>query len=437
MQNSHDYYQILQVSREATASEIKQAYRRLVREYHPDLHPGNLAAEERFKEICQAYKVLSDSVQRSHYDRRFSQNKSKPKKTGMSPQQFYVRAAAKVLEKDYQGAIEDYTKAIELNPQFVEAFIERGATLYRIGNARTALQDCNQALGLDPQSAQAYYYQGRSRYRLGYTSAAIEAYTQTIRFQPDHAQAYYHRGVANHDLKQLSLAVEDWQNAALLFKEQGDKTGYHLAKSSLSTVNEASGKWGEFTWKKPIVTITTLLSKSAKVFLTFAINPVGGLLPSFNSLGEMQAAAVGMLFAGIFNFCFVWGVYAGWRNFLEASIFKLMFVGFVPFITLAAVSAFARYAARSGGSFAGDIFLAGASLLPVGFLALASAASNSLGSQAMLVLTIFALCYTVLTLYSGCTRICDLSETRAALVVPVMLVVSTWLSYLAFAAVLL
>jgi len=63
-----DYYQILGVPRGANASEIKAAYRKLAMQYHPDRNPGNKQAEERFKEINEAYQVLSDSQKRARYD---------------------------------------------------------------------------------------------------------------------------------------------------------------------------------------------------------------------------------------------------------------------------------------------------------------------------------------------------------------------------------
>src|SRR5579863_5026515 len=63
-----DYYKALGVPKTATAAEIKKAYRELARKYHPDANKGDAGAEERFKEITEAYNVLSDEKQRKEYD---------------------------------------------------------------------------------------------------------------------------------------------------------------------------------------------------------------------------------------------------------------------------------------------------------------------------------------------------------------------------------
>jgi curved DNA-binding protein len=69
MQNFRNYYDILDIPRSATVEEIKRAYRRLARKYHPDVNPGDKLAEEKFKDVSEAYEVLSDPVKRQQYDR--------------------------------------------------------------------------------------------------------------------------------------------------------------------------------------------------------------------------------------------------------------------------------------------------------------------------------------------------------------------------------
>ena len=64
-----DYYELLGLGKGATEDEIKAAYRRLALKYHPDKNPGDKASEEKFKEINEAYQVLSDKTRRTQYDR--------------------------------------------------------------------------------------------------------------------------------------------------------------------------------------------------------------------------------------------------------------------------------------------------------------------------------------------------------------------------------
>ncbi|MDQ3804993.1 MAG: DnaJ domain-containing protein, partial [Acidobacteriota bacterium] len=65
---TRDYYEVLGVPRGATEEQVKAAYRKLARKFHPDLNPGDRAAEERFKELQEAYDVLSDAEKRKLYD---------------------------------------------------------------------------------------------------------------------------------------------------------------------------------------------------------------------------------------------------------------------------------------------------------------------------------------------------------------------------------
>lgn len=84
-----NFYAILGVPQDADINDIKQKYRKLVKECHPDIHPGDVKAEERFKQISQAYAVLADKEKRKEYDKELNGRKTadvnqKKKKSGGS-----------------------------------------------------------------------------------------------------------------------------------------------------------------------------------------------------------------------------------------------------------------------------------------------------------------------------------------------------------------
>ena len=68
MAEKRDYYEVLGVPRTASEDEIKKAYRKLAKKYHPDLNPGDKQAEERFMEVNEAYEILSDKDKKARYD---------------------------------------------------------------------------------------------------------------------------------------------------------------------------------------------------------------------------------------------------------------------------------------------------------------------------------------------------------------------------------
>src|SRR4051812_21070667 len=85
MMNSKDYYKILEVDATASLVEIKKSYRRLALQYHPDKNFGNELYEAKFKEIIEAYKILSDLKQREDYNRARNQEQPREKKKRDAP----------------------------------------------------------------------------------------------------------------------------------------------------------------------------------------------------------------------------------------------------------------------------------------------------------------------------------------------------------------
>jgi hypothetical protein len=115
---------------------------------------------------------------------------------------------------------------------------------------------------------------------------------------------------------------------------------------------------------------------------------------------------------------------------------KFLFFGAVPFLSLLAASAATRKVFGGKGSFHGDCFIAGAVLLPFGFLVFLSSLLGLANLEIAALLLVFALCYGILMLYTGVTRISFVSESRAAFAVPVMIIVCFWLTKIIFGAML-
>ena len=260
MGQSQDYYSILQISADATPEEIKTAFRRLARQYHPDLNQHNPEATAQFQQISQAYEVLSDPQKRHRYYLedyipRVSQNqqKSPDKAVNRQPlftfnrraQKFYHQGLKKCQQQQYQKALAKYNQAIELNPQFIEAYLQRCEIYFTLGNHRGILEDCERIIKLNPALVKAFYYQGRARHLLGLLPGAIDSYSKVIRQDDHHAYAYYYRGIAYRDSQDNGSALPDFHRAGDLFVAQGNQPAFLLVKENISSLTPANSPLDE------------------------------------------------------------------------------------------------------------------------------------------------------------------------------------------------
>jgi DnaJ-class molecular chaperone len=139
---SADFYEVLGVDRQSAPERITQAYRRLARQYHPDLHPDDRDAEQRFKAITEAYEVLSNPEKREQYDRQLAAStvpqQTQPASTSTTPGQdgsgISVRHSVTIRTVDGNVDLSDVTKAMQeatgqMADQLREALRDLGAQL--------------------------------------------------------------------------------------------------------------------------------------------------------------------------------------------------------------------------------------------------------------------------------------------------------------------
>jgi curved DNA-binding protein CbpA len=423
-----DYYRVLQVSRQASAAEIKRAFRRLARQVHPDLHPNDLEAAAQFKQLSEAYEVLSDPQQRSQYDGTPLEGSTSaedpiPSATqGKSAQSLYLQALDKISQRDYEGAIADLTQAISLYPAAVEFYLGRCKAYDALQNDRAVLEDCYQILQRNPNAAQAYLYQGQARLRLGYPQGAIEAYTKAINLEESFAQAYYRRAQARIQIQDVAFARQDLEKAIALYRDQREWSHAQQAEQLLNGFQSKADHLGTHAAARQ--SIQTIWQFALGSIPSMIFNPNDNLLPVFARLTPYPAGWSGLLYGLIAVGCLM--VSGAIYQVSVVSVPKLGVMGGTIYLSLAIGSAVSRWLARGRGSFAGDLFLAGVVALPMAVTALGGSLTGALGfgSIGWTIFGVIAGCYSTVILYIGCTQISHIHESRAMMAVPFILLAS-------------
>jgi curved DNA-binding protein CbpA len=410
MSTVQGYYDVLCVSQEATLAEIKQAFRRLARQYHPDVNPHNPDAALVFHKICEAYEALSNPHQRRHSDQeRRNQEQSKtaaaPPKNEFIFQHLYQLGVEKAAQRDYQGAIEAYTQSIQLQPKFVDAYLGRCQARYATRDHRGVLDDCYQALHLNPTLMMAYYYQGRARYRLGYVQAAVESYTSAIALSKAQAKFYYHRGLARLELQERESAVDDLQHALTLYQLEGDGAGSHLAKTKLEGLKPSLVR----SLCTYIRTMPLILKATARTICDVFINPKG-LTARFNRMPSTHGAGVGIVLGLIAAVCFDSSVRLHATNWMTLPLWQQILLGGVPFVCLVSLGMVIGAILGGRGRWQATLFLAGAALIPLSVAALLYSVVVAAGLWAIVTLSTIATYYTVTILYTGWVQLLHLPK---------------------------
>ncbi len=431
MASADDYYARLQVSPDASHAEIKAAFRRLARRYHPDLNPNDPDALEKFRALQEAYEVLIDQVQRQRYDRTGTTEYD-----GTRPQtahDFYLRGIQQTLARRYKSALADFNRSIELQPDLAEAYLRRAQVLYLLEDDRGVLADCQRLLQLSEELSQTYYYLGLARYRLGYTESAIAAFSQAIDREPDDPQAYFQRGVAYADIQEWDRAARDFQTASIHYQAQGDLDGYHR---SCDRIRQQRRR----LFSQPARKLTTrpwgVLGGLNRHMFGLLGNPAAELTPLFSRLSQRQALRVGCLLAMVGISGVTLGGYVlqfAPGTTAHNALGGLWVSGCVVFLSLMVLLACSRLWLRGHGSWSSDAFIAGATLLPIGILVLISPIAIMIPWLWLLILCI-ALHHTFLTLYTGCHQIQHYSEVVATWLTPSLLFVSLSVGYLVWNA---
>jgi protein O-mannosyl-transferase len=133
------------------------------------------------------------------------------------------RGSAKHKLGDFQGALEDYNRAIEINPLDQRFYYNRGGTKAKLGDLQGAIMDFNSAIEINTKYLDAFINRGNAKGMLGNKQGAIQDFTKAIEIDSQNAYAFYNRGSAKYILGNKEGACKDWNKASELGKKEASE----------------------------------------------------------------------------------------------------------------------------------------------------------------------------------------------------------------------
>lgn len=187
-----DYYALLGVSRDASAPEIRERFRVLAREAHPDRAPRErkAEAETKFQELTEAVNVLSNPERRKAYD--FDRNVlaasgGAGNDADTVSQNYLNQGISSYKDKQYADAAGNFALAVHRNPQDVRSQHYLGLASARSGDVRTAVRALETAIGLDPRNVSLLKDAGTIFRQAGLFLKAEKAYQEALKWDPSAA----------------------------------------------------------------------------------------------------------------------------------------------------------------------------------------------------------------------------------------------------------
>ena len=165
-----------------------------------------ITAKEYFKQGFAAYKKCDYNAAIEEFNKSIEINPS-------NSVAYVLRGLAKYALSDYTGAIENYSVALEINPSYADAYYNRGLAKEALCDYTGAIIDYNKAIKSNPCESRIYNNRGNTKQALSDYKGAIDDYSKAIKFNPNESDPYYNRGNAKKELSDYIGAIDDYSKA--------------------------------------------------------------------------------------------------------------------------------------------------------------------------------------------------------------------------------